>query len=48
VVEKAAKPWVRGRGSGGLRRSGVGGIKPMAFGQFGEMGPGLEAPLASI
>jgi hypothetical protein len=36
------------RGSGGSRRSEVGGIKPLAFGQFGEMGPGLEAPLASM
>jgi hypothetical protein len=25
----------------------IGGIKPLAFGQFGEMGPGLEALLAS-
>jgi hypothetical protein len=24
------------------------GIKPLAFGQFGEMGPGLEALLASV
>jgi hypothetical protein len=39
-----AWPWVRGRGSGGEE---IGGIKPLAFGQFGEMGPGLEALLAS-
>jgi hypothetical protein len=47
-------PWVRGRGSGGLRRSGA-GIKPLAFGQFlgsrwAGGGPGLghvEVLLAS-
>jgi hypothetical protein len=26
----------------------IGGTKPLAFGQFGEMGPGLEALLASM
>jgi hypothetical protein len=54
VVEKAAKldrgtfgvavgqgPWQR-------RLEEIGGIKPLAFGQFGEMGPGLEALLASM
>jgi hypothetical protein len=53
-VEKAAKldrdtfgvavgqgPWQR-------RLEEIGGIKPLAFGQFGEMGPGLEALLASM
>jgi hypothetical protein len=51
VVEKAAKldrgtsgvavgqgPWQR-------RLEEVGGTKPLVFCQFGEMGPGLEAPL---
>ena len=54
MVEKAAKldrdtfgvavgqgPWQR-------RLEEIGGIKPLAFGQFGEMGPGLEALLASM
>jgi hypothetical protein len=44
-----AWPWVRGRGSGGgsPRRSGV--IKPLAVGQFEEMGPGLfETLLAGM
>jgi hypothetical protein len=53
MVEKAAKldrdtfgvavgqgPWQR-------RLEEIGGIKPLVFGQFGEMGPGLEALLAS-
>jgi hypothetical protein len=30
------------------RLAEIGGIKPLAFGQFGEMGPGLEALLASV
>jgi hypothetical protein len=34
-------PWQR-------RLEEIGGIKPLAFGQFGEMGPGLEALLASM
>jgi hypothetical protein len=33
-------PWQR-------RLEEIGGIKPLAFGQFGEMGPGLEALLAA-
>jgi hypothetical protein len=50
VVEKAAElgrdalgvavgqgPWQR-------RFEEIGSTKPLAFGQFGEMGPGLEAP----
>jgi hypothetical protein len=41
-----AWPWVRGRGSGGSIEE-IGGTKPLAFGQFGEMGPGLEALLAT-
>jgi hypothetical protein len=54
MVEKAAKldrdifgvavgqgPWQR-------RLEEIGGTKPLAFGQFGEMGPGLEALLASM
>ena len=54
MVENAAKldrdtfgvavgqgPWQR-------RLEEIGGIKPLAFGQFGEMGPGLEALLASM
>jgi hypothetical protein len=57
MVEKAAKldrdtfgvavgqgPWQRQRRLG----EEIGGIKPLAFGQFGEMGPGLEALLASM
>jgi hypothetical protein len=34
-------PWQR-------RPAEIGGIKPLAFGQFGEMRPGLAAPLASV
>jgi hypothetical protein len=34
-------PWQR-------RLEEIRGIKPLAFGQFGEMGPGLEALLASM
>jgi hypothetical protein len=54
VTEKAARP---GRGTFGVdgahgpwqqRLAEIGGIKPLAFGQFGEMGPGLEALLASV
>jgi hypothetical protein len=30
------------------RLAEIGDIKPLAFGQFGEMGPGLEALLASV
>jgi hypothetical protein len=54
MVEKAAKldcdtfgvavgqgPWQR-------RLEEIGGIKPLAFGEFGEMGPGLEALLAGM
>jgi hypothetical protein len=54
MVEKEAKvdrdtlgvavgqgPWQR-------RLEEIGGIKPLAFGRFGEMGPGLEALLASM
>jgi hypothetical protein len=54
MAEKAAKldrdtfgvavgqePWQR-------RLEEIGSIKPLAFGQFGEMGPGLEALLASM
>jgi hypothetical protein len=60
MVEKAAKldrgtfDVVDGQGPGALadywqrRLEGVGGTKPLACGQFGEMGPGLEAPLASV
>jgi hypothetical protein len=32
-------PWQR-------RLEEIGGIKPLTFGQFGKMGPGLEALLA--
>jgi hypothetical protein len=38
-VDGAHGPWQR-------RLAEIGGIKPLAFGQFGEMGPGLEALLA--
>jgi hypothetical protein len=34
-------PWQR-------RPEEIGGIKPLAFGQFGEVGPGLEALLARM
>jgi hypothetical protein len=51
VVEKAAE-LDRGTfgvavGQGPLQRrlEEIEGIKPLAFGQFGEMGPGLEALL---
>jgi hypothetical protein len=54
MVEKAAKldrdtfgVAVGGQGPWQRRLEEIGGIKPLAFGQFGEMGPGLEAPLAS-
>jgi hypothetical protein len=30
------------------RLAEIGGIKPLAIGQFGEMGPGLEALLGSV
>jgi hypothetical protein len=40
VGSGAVRPWQR-------RLEEIGGIKPLAFGQFGEMGPGLEALLAS-
>ena len=40
-VDGAHGPWQQ-------RLAEIGGIKPLAFGQFGEMGPGLEALLASV
>jgi hypothetical protein len=40
VVGVGQGPWQR-------RLEEIGGIKPLAFGQFGEMGPGLKALLAS-
>jgi hypothetical protein len=40
-VDGAHGPWQQ-------RFAEIGGIKPLAFGQFGEMGPGLEALLASV
>jgi hypothetical protein len=43
-----AWPWARGRGSARRLEEVGGSIKPLAFGQFGEMGPGLEALLASM
>jgi hypothetical protein len=54
VVEKAAKldrdtfGVAVGQGQRQRRLEEIGGINPLAFGQFGEMGPGLEALLASI
>jgi hypothetical protein len=54
--EAGPRQFWRGRGSGAVaewqrRLEEIGGIKPLAFGQFGvtlgEMGPGLEALLAS-
>ena len=49
MAEKAAKldrdtlGVVMGQGPWQRRLEEIGGIKPLAFGQFGEMGPGLEA-----
>jgi hypothetical protein len=40
-VDGADGPWQR-------RLAEIGGIKPLAFGQFGEMGPGLETLLADV
>jgi hypothetical protein len=40
-VDGAHGPWQQ-------RLAEIGGIKPLAFGQFGEMGPGLEVLLASV
>ena len=40
-VDGAHGPWQQ-------RLAEIGGIKPLAFGQFGEMGPGLEALLADV
>jgi hypothetical protein len=55
VDEKAAKlnrvtlGVAVGQGPWQWRLEEIGGTKPLAFGQFGEMGPGLEAPaLASV
>jgi hypothetical protein len=56
VVEKAAKldrdifGVAMGQGPWQRRIEEIGGIKPLAFGQFGEMGPGLglEALLARM
>jgi hypothetical protein len=35
-----------GQGLWQRRLEEIGGIKPLTFGQFGKMGPGLEALLA--
>ena len=40
-MDGAHGPWQQ-------RLAEIGGIKPLAFGQFGQMGPGLEALLASV
>jgi hypothetical protein len=54
VVEKAAEldrdtfGVAVGQGPWQQRLEEIGGIEPLAFGQLGEMGPGLEALLASM
>jgi hypothetical protein len=39
---KKEKKKKKGQGPWQRRLEEIGGIKPLAFGQFGEMGPGLE------
>jgi hypothetical protein len=41
VVALAVGPWQQ-------RLSELGGVKPLAFGQYGELGPGLEELLDTI
>ena len=40
--------WMAPHGPWQQRLAEIGGIKPLAIGQFGEMGPGLEALLGSV
>jgi hypothetical protein len=46
-VFEVAAPAV-GRGSGSSTSWALGGVKPLAFGQYGELGPGFEQLLDQL